>query len=72
VFEEEKINKENKKKGIVAPPTENISGTMKATDANNDDNEDFDQASLVMSAEEKQAQTLAAKIENILPRIYIK
>ena len=65
-FDEEKANKDKKNKR----PTSAGSNSGKA-DANNDDIQEFEQTTPFMSMEERIAQPLSVKIENILPRIYI-
>ena len=68
VFEEEALNKEKKKKN-----TSN-SGANSATLRHKDiepEQENFEDATMLLSKEEREAQSLHIKIENILPRIYV-
>lgn len=67
-FEEEKEKKDLKKK-----PTgkmDSFSATNRVHD-NDIEPEGFEDVAPTMSKEERDAQTLAAKIENILPRVYV-
>lgn len=66
-FEEEKEKKDLKKK-----PTgkmESYSATTRVND-NDVEPENFEDIVPTMSKEERESQTLAAKLENILPRVY--
>jgi len=68
VFEEESVKKELKRKGTKDP---SLSSTSLKKAPDEAEKEDFEEAANQLSKEEREAQPLYIKIENILPRVYI-
>lgn len=76
-FEEESIKKELKKKGTakLEPLSANTIRNNTSKDSSkfmqNKEPEGFEDAAQLLSKEDREAQPLATKIENIIPRIYV-